>query len=229
MYKWQVPKHPKLIKREKYVNKIFVIGHDKDFNYDTLVLAVKIGDKFIKTQGQEIYTSYMSNVKENFTFEEQEILNKTCVKEYSKELAYVSLSIASYINEDNIYNIKTVAIKLENGYVFKLQWEICIENNFYIQTQSFCNILQYFFDQKYNYDFFYFLFLDICLDYDILHTHSQISLIIGILILFKNNKLKSINKYKEQCIKYLIDDISSYYDISPNVFFYKYLEFKDLK
>ncbi|CAH6419425.1 Hypothetical protein HVR_LOCUS620 [uncultured virus] len=51
MYQRDIPKLPTKITREEFVNEIFNLGHDSNHNYDTMMLAVQVGDYFVDYQG----------------------------------------------------------------------------------------------------------------------------------------------------------------------------------
>ena len=114
---------------------------------------------------------------------------------YSIELAHVVTVIAAKYNEDYGYrNIKQACFDTNNYYVVKMEWEICSIIGLHVKIKNFVSLFAIILEilginsSKEWHPKFYFICYEICYDKILLNTHPK-AILMGILLLFKHNKL----------------------------------------
>jgi len=232
MYKRDIPHIPDVISRTKFVDEIFQLGLMLGNGYDTLINAVMIGDKFVSFIGERSpYKCYKENNRDKLTEEQIKIINELVPQEYSKELAHVSLVISSNYIDDWGYSIEDAANELTNGYVYKMQWEICMIHNFHFSNNNFLTNLFTLID--YNdtnniSDMFWDLTKNICMDISLLYASHSI-IIIAFIILIKHNKLRARRDYHERIFQNIMIRASQEYEIPLNSILHAYITYKSKK
>lgn len=228
MYRRDIPHMPNTVSREQFVKEIFDLGLRFDYECDTLITAVEIGDKFVSYEGDRVpYTSYKKEKQDKLTSEQIKIITEVVPQVYSRELAYVALVISADVTEDNGYSIEEAADELENGYVYKMQWEICMLNDFYICNKNFTTLLASLVDYaefKLN-RMFWDLSLAICLDKTLLYA-NHITIIIAIIILSDRRKLRAQKQYRKRIFRNLMLQIAKEYEIPISELLQSYINIK---
>lgn len=228
MYRREIPHLPNVTSRKEFVELVFDLGLRLEYGYDTLITAVEIGDRFISHEGHRIpYTSYKKDQQNKLTSDQIKIITELVPQVYSRELAYVSLVISADINEDDGFQIEKAAEELENGYVYKMQWEISMMNNFCIRNHNFITLLVSLIpDKKYVFDrMFWDLSRVICMDETLLHT-NPITITLAIIILIKRDKLRAQKQYNQRIFQTLMIQISKEYEIPLSDLLLEYIKHK---
>jgi hypothetical protein len=91
---------------------------------DTLLSAVQMGDTFVTTT-TTIYPYHLSlpYQVEQLHPETQNLARDPVPRVYSKELAYVAVSLAYKAFEED-FSLKLCVVALENNYLVKMEWEV---------------------------------------------------------------------------------------------------------
>lgn len=228
MYKREVPHLPKTVSREQFVSEIFDLGLRFEYECDTLVTAVEIGDRFVSYKGDRVpYKDYKRANRNYLTPQQINIIEELVPQVYSRELAHISLVISANFHEDVAYSAYQVADELGNGYVFKMEWEICIMNNFSIRNGDFINLLTLL-TLKEKYDIrgeLWNLTRSICMDQTLLYA-NPITVITSIIVLTEIGKLRAYTEYRERIFMNLMLTIAEEYDIPVSDLLQAYIKHK---
>lgn len=125
MYVRDIPHLPTIISRKQFVDTIFEVGIDATQGYDTMLLAVTVGDAFVGSANTSVCTWCQRGSSEDF-------MQAPVPRVYSTELAHVCLVISGKVNHDRYNRIQRAADNTGNGIVYKLEWEIVMSCHFYI-------------------------------------------------------------------------------------------------
>ena len=229
MYRRDIPHIPNIIPRNKFVDEIFQLGLNLGHGYDTLITAVIIGDNFVSFNGERSpYKYYKENNRDKLTEEQIKLINELVPQEYSRELAHVSFVISSNLIDDWGYPIEDAANELNNGYVYKMQWEICMINNFHFSNDNFLSNLFTLID--YNNinnisDMFWDLTKHICMDMSLLYASHSI-IILAIIILIKHDRLRAKTDYHKRIFQNIMIRTSQEYEIPLNTILQAYISYK---
>lgn len=218
MYRREIPHLPNTVPRKQFVKEIFDLGLRFDYGYDTLITAVEIGDRFVSYKGDRVSYTYYKK-KNKLSSDQINIITEFVPQIYSRELAYVSLVISADVTEDDGYSIGEVADELENGYVYKMQWEICIINDFCIHNNNFITLLgSLIWEANSSVDectlskMFWDLSLAICTDETLLYA-NPINIILAVIMLNNMGKLCTPKQYRERIFQKLMSQVAKEYDI----------------
>lgn len=198
LYKRDIVKPLTIIGRKQFIDLIFEIGNDNNHGYDTILLSVKIGDDYIKNN----------------------------CKEYSIELAHVITILAAKYNEDIGYKHIILAADNTNNYIVHgLEIEVWKSINFQFTHNPFIKILYIIIGKQQLHSSFNEILKDVCYNQDIfeLSDNNPKLLLFGLIILFKHNKLSSLQKYKERIFQELVLIVSKEYEIKPEDFLKTYI------
>lgn len=228
MYLRDIPHLPKAILRKEFVKCVFDIGYLQDFSPCTLITAVKIGDNFVSFTGPRFsYKSCKLSKRREMSSDEINILEDLVPQVYSIELAHVALSISSLFNEDETYSIDEAGDELNNSYVFKMQWELCMLTNFTVKNENFLTLICHLIPETEFLlsDKFFDLSYTVCLDLTLLNS-NPINILLSIIALSKLNKLSAQKMYRERIFKTLFYKISEDHEIPVDLIVSNYLKFK---
>jgi len=207
MYKRNIPHLPEKINRCEFVNIIFDIGLEYQHGYDTLMIAVEIGDYFVSYDGPR--ESLMKKSSKN-------MIRNPAPQEYSKELAYVTTVIAAKYNEDNGYDlIENATIDTENSYVRKMEWEICMILGFTIKNRNFITLigsLSLVNPPKLLGSMFWDLIKDICMNQSLMKI-NPITILLGCFLLHKRGKLRAFYTNKVRNFMTIMTKTAYIYDV----------------
>jgi hypothetical protein len=230
MYLRDIPHLPKIISRREFVEIIFDLGLKWEYGCDTLIMAVQIGDRFVSCENiRKPYTRYKKKYRKKLTSEQLELLTDLVPQVYSKELAYVVFVISSNYNEDWGYCMEDVANELSNGYVYKMQWEVCMVHNFYISRENFFTHLFSLIDyDKYNISgMFWDLTRHVCMNKSLLYSNPSV-IISAIIILARNDRLRAKKDHRERIFQNIIMRSSQEYEIPLDEFLQAYIKSKSM-
>lgn len=145
MYQRDIPKLPKTITRDEFVNIVFDLGHRHQHGYDTIVASVQLGDYFVSFKGERnpffllsraekrsikdllkkntqvkgaIYnlnTDILLNSPFREKLEQKPFMYELVPQIYSTELAYVVTVIMAKSNEDDGYRWTDDAVSDTNN------------------------------------------------------------------------------------------------------------------
>lgn len=225
VYQREIPTLPKEISRKTFVREIFYLGYDRHHEYNTIMLAIQIGDFFVNYKGKRVpyigwkrrehSTKYRSRTTDKIIiknvlsnrdpkYDPHKIADILCDQIYSYELIYTATAIAADYNEDNGYNIDHANIDCNNAYVYKLQWEICKLLNFTICPVNYLQLIGRILcinnpDEskcnKHLAPIFWDLSKFVCLDYKLCNI-NPITVLLGIIILYKRGRLMVIKEHR---------------------------------
>ena len=215
MYLREIPRLPETVPREEFVKEIFDLGLRLGYGCDSLVAAVEVGDRFVSFEGPRVpYTSYKKGRRDRLSPSQVEMLSNVVPQVYSIELAHVSAVISTDIGEDDRYSIDQVANELENGYVYKMQWEICMMNNFSIHSRNFITLMTpLIWDPEVRVSqMFWDLSRAICMDKTLLNA-NPITVVAAIICLAKRGRLRAAREYRERIFKEVIVQVGKEYEI----------------
>lgn len=232
MYKREILKSPKKITRRNFVKTIFDVGYLNGSGYDTMMIAVQVGDFFINYKDRRIAYKGWKKKMRNSSNDPEGIADKKCRRIYSKELAHTVIVIAEEFNEDHAYNIYEANMTCNNSYVYKLEWEICLLLKFNINPSNYIRLMDnligeinYIEYDKYLSTVFWDLSRRICLSRK-MSSINPITLLLGIIILHKKGKLKSIRDNRRRKFLMLIIRIGHEYEVSLIDILQAYIKYK---
>ena len=247
MYQRNIPRLPKIISREAFVDRIFDLGQQYQHGYDTIMTAVEIGDFFITYKGKRV--SHLGQFSEltnqpsantnsvgprepsvDLVKENQRKLMIMCVPQvYSEELAYVVTVISACANEDHNYSYSDIvdaASEVQNGYVYKMQWEICAALKFYVRPNNVITLLGRIIwaiyapkpDTNNIYvphmgTTFWDLARTICMKKSFLSI-NPITIVIGAILLQRHGKLRPIRENRERRLITIMNKLAREYEVS---------------
>lgn len=189
MYTWEIVREETFIPRTSYIQIIFDISRRYGHNYDTVISAVLIGDKFIN-------------------------LSKKC---YSIELAHVVTILSCKLNEDSGYDSLSEAITtLDNSILISMEQDIWSSLQYQLPRSHIMSDIHEFFCGFEDYQFS-FIFWEIC--YQICEESHMLQLnslviIMAIIYLGKIDKLKASKTGRLKYFHMLIETIAQYTDCS---------------
>lgn len=240
MYQREIAKLPTEISREDFVEKIFDLGFDQNHEYDTIMLAVQIGDFFVKYDGHRIpHTSWKRKEivesklsKRDPRCDPDGIADILAIQKYSDELVHTVTAIASDYNEDDGYDIAKANVNCNNGYVFKLEWEICSILEFHIQPRNYIRAIGQLIYHKHQYEkirhlapIFWDLSKDICLNHQLTIMNPN-TVLLGIVMLYKRKRLSAIRKYRCRRFSTLFKNLAREYELPIGKILQAYIAYK---
>lgn len=180
MYTYRENKPVKEITRDSFVKGVFELGYSYNHGVDSMITAVQLGDIWVnKCQGDYLDDSFLQ-----------------CI--YSEELIYATTVISGKMNNER-YSLSKKALVDSNNYETKrLEIKICEKLGFQIPYHSFITQWTTFlFDDSLRTKYylgreFNILCQDICLNPKLLNMNPA-TLLLGVKILLKRNKLKARN------------------------------------
>jgi hypothetical protein len=185
-----------LIERNNMIDIIFDIGINNGHHYDAIVLSVQVAD---------IYVDSLD-------------------KNYSLELAHVVSVLAAKFNEDHGYkSLLDVTDVIPNHAIFDLEKEVYKALNYTFKFNKFVLFIYNVVGNNNLHPSFAYLLKDICYNKHLLHLDNPLLIIIALTILFKNNKLSFIRKYKEHTFIETLLSVSNEYEIKPETLLNKYI------
>lgn len=233
MYKWLTPKLPTIITRKDFVTLVFDICDQIRLNYDLIIHVIEVADKFVDYDGDRISSLLLlkkSYILENFSY--REMIQHPVPQDYSVELAYVTVNIVAKAMEDFSHSRTiTLAQNLENYYVFKMEREICDIINYTVKPKNImsfigCLIWKQPHDSKHVLDtLFWDLSKVICHDKKLLYS-NPIAVLMGIIILFKKNKLSTVRENKYRTFITFIEMIAFDYNLDVRDILSEYIKVK---
>lgn len=223
IYERDIPKLPNEICRDEFVNEIFNLGLNYECGYNVLISAVEIGDKFV-SYNKKRRPHTLHNRK--FSKGPIKILVDLVPQIYSKELAHVVFAISCNSIEDWGYSIDNVASQLDNVYVYKMEWEVCMVINFHVPYENFFIHMLSLIDNPNNISaMFWDLTRQICMDKLLLYS-NRASIIVAIILLIKNKKLRAERTYRERIFTQTIILTSNEYEIPLNILLKSLIDYK---
>lgn len=221
MHQRDTYKLPIEIIRVEFVNIIFDIGSSNFLGYDTIVSAVQIADNFITyPHSRKSFIDSCSTLTINPT-----------PQYYSLELAYATLSIVSKANEDRSLSTSTLIAKAANKYVLKIEHELCFILNFHIRVDNFMTLIGSLLCNPDDVcihleDIFWDLSKFICLDENLIKM-DPITLVLGIILIYKYGKLKVIKDIRKRYFQNMIRDLAYEFETTTENVLDRYIDFKN--
>jgi len=217
MHLRDIPHLPIEISRKEFVKIVFDVGLIHTHGYDTIIAAVDIGDRFVEYSGsRESYTR-----KHKYNSDYDKILSLPIEQIYSKELAYIVTVIAAKSNEDDGYNDTVEAVDdLCNYYLYKMEWEICTLFNYHFPVNNF---ITYIGTMLYATTMgsiklssvFWDISREYCFDRKLMKINSP-TVLIGMMYLYRKNKLKAIISHKERLFRDTITSIAKECEVTTD-------------
>jgi len=249
MYQREIPHLPIKISRQQFVDEIFVVGMDCGYGCDSIMTAVDVADYFVSyEESRTPYTGWQfgqQTKKENYL--KYNFMNEVVPQVYSRELVYVIISVISMANEDSNNNISNWVYHLSNAFMYKMQWEVCMLLNFTIKIDNFMsnisnciwslrdtNTIK---DSEGNImwnsrsdpvavnSIVYDIGKLICSNDKLLQI-NRATILVGILLLHKYNKLKATYDYKSRKFLIMMKAISSECEIPLSTVVQSYIRIK---
>jgi len=198
LYERDIDRQLCYIERLDFVDYVFKMGVDYDHGYDTIVLSIQIADDYVKSSKNK----------------------------YSIELAHVVSILSAKYNEDFGYKLIYLAADDTNNHiVYALEKEVYKCINYKITHNKFIILLYIIIGEKKLHSCFWDILKDICSNEETfkLSNINPKVILLGLILLFKNNKLSSIRKNKERIFKEFINIVSHEFEIKPEDFLKSYL------
>jgi hypothetical protein len=219
MYASDFYKTPRSFSRKKFIEKIFKISNN-NYDYDTLLIAVEIGDYFVSFKGERKTCNWI-----NFNEEEKNIISSPTPQKYSLELSHVSLCIATKFNEDCVHEIYDVGNKI----VFKMEWEILMLLGFHIKTNNFFKFINKILYQSTYHHLtlspeFEFLAFEIANLNQI--NINPFTILLAIKMLDKKGKLSFLKDFRMKRFYQIVKKICYEYELSFTKFIHNYIMYK---
>ena len=188
-------KNYQIMSRKNFIEYLFYIFqkdyYDLDYQFDILITCCIISDNFVNSNKKNNFKlinnlEFQNNFQLDFVI--LNIFENPCKRIYNKFLAKTILNLIHNIHTDINYEYYPNSINVYK-YTKKLEWEICIDNNFYIPNNNFITKCFKLLNTELllNFDFIKFC-KKICLNKKLLYSNN-LTLLIAILILSKKHKL----------------------------------------
>lgn len=204
LYERDIPHLPLPISRREFVHKVFDIGCTYNHTLDTILTAIDIADNFISHTGETPICNWYNT--------SYDFMLVPIDKIYSLELAYVTSTITAKIFEDyGLVNINYTIDENRNNYIRKMEWEILMLTNFHITRNTFSHFLNFLLepsDHTILNDFFYIWCEDIC-SIPQLQRCDPRAILIGSILLYRRNKLKSQHANRSRIFLLLMTRIAN--------------------
>lgn len=236
MYQRDIPKLPKTITRNAFVNMVFDLGHRYQHGYDTIVASVQLGDYFVSFKGERRPFFLLSQGEK---IEQPPFMYELVPQIYSTELAYVVTVIMAKSNEDDGYQCTDDAVSdTNNRYISKMEWEICTLLNFNIKVYNFITLIGTIILTTLNnnettddlssftlHSMFFDLSKEICLNRDLLAKDPKV-IVTGCILLHQAGKLRAARTNKERKFHEAMMKISREYELDLDELLNAYIKFK---
>lgn len=141
MFTRDIPKLPLEFSREEYVGYVIKLGYLNNISYDTILTAVYIGDKVVNWDKSWKICHWIKST-------DQKIISLPMQRIYSKELAIICLIIICKIKEDEFNYTQGIVNDYDNCYLYKMEWEICMNFNFEFPIHNSLTEVAAFYERK---------------------------------------------------------------------------------
>jgi hypothetical protein len=191
------------------VDWVFKLGLDYDHGLDTIVAAVKLGDVFVRGEdaiSPQTKPGFVTEIGDYYYVTEDHLnylpitkrvnyalgtLRDTPIQRmYSKELVFVVTLITGKLFEDEGCNSTKGVIEDEigNPYILLLEWFVMDTVGYHVDRNNFVSLIGILADKPLHSDF-----NDICRKvcyHENLLTMNPCTVVFGLILLYKNGKLK---------------------------------------
>lgn len=197
MYQRQIPRAPKKITRDVFIDMIFELGKTYEYGYDTIMGAIELADKFMLII--EPRTSYHEHIKVKHKYRihdrykgQMDFLIAPIEQYYSPELVVVTLTLAGKSNEDDAHSISYALTFVENYYIIKMEWEVANCFGYYIRVKNIITDIGLIIGENADLaSIFGEIAQDVC-RIPKWWTISSVTIIMATLYLYQNNKLHAV-------------------------------------
>lgn len=205
MFSRDILKIPTRITREKFVNIVFEIGYRWSHSYNTIITAVMLGDEYIDKIQYKIFNYY------------------------SIELAYVVSILSTKLLEDFGYcSTSKACYDVGNRYIIEMEWNVFTTTGYNIRRYNYIDAIPKLINGnsvKQLNGCFFDISRDICMDKQILNI-NPFTLILGLTMLYRKNKLLSYKKYKKRIFYGIMRKLSKEYEVDLSDILSAYIKIK---